>query len=102
MSSSSSNNAPPIKTVHVRIEGRVQGVCFRYWTQQEAARRNLDGWVQNRADGSVEALFSGPEETVTDMLEACWTGPPSARVDNVTTDQAAAPAVAGFRVQATR
>lgn len=76
----------PVKSVRVVIRGRVQGVWFRAWTQQEAQRRGLAGWVRNRADGSVEAFFHGPKGVVNDMMEACWSGPPSARVDHLTPD----------------
>ena len=70
-------------TVRVRIEGRVQGVWYRGWTCKMASNLGLSGWVRNRADGSVEALFSGPIKSVTKMLEACHSGPPAARVDKV-------------------
>jgi acylphosphatase len=65
----------------VMIRGRVQGVGFRAWTEHEARRRTLDGWVRNRRDGAVEAVFAGPPEIVADMIEACRRGPLSARVD---------------------
>jgi acylphosphatase len=68
---------------HVIIKGRVQGVGFRYWAEQEALLRGLEGFVRNLRDGSVEALFSGPEKTVTDVLEACRQGPPGAWVSAV-------------------
>jgi acylphosphatase len=61
----------------------VQGVWYRGWTEEEATRRGLRGWVRNRRDGSVEALFSGPAAIVQDMIEACWKGPPAARVEAV-------------------
>jgi acylphosphatase len=76
-------------TVSVRIRGRVQGVWYRGWTEEEAARRGLRGWVRNRRDGSVEALFSGPAAIVQDMIEACWKGPPAARVEAVELSTAA-------------
>ncbi len=69
--------------VSVRIRGRVQGVWYRGWTEEEAARRGLRGWVRNRRDGSVEALFCGPVAIVGDMIGACWKGPPAARVEAV-------------------
>lgn len=69
--------------VRVRISGRVQGVWFRAWTVQKAAARGLCGWVRNRADGSVEALFIGPAGDVEAMIADCGTGPPKARVDKV-------------------
>jgi acylphosphatase len=65
----------------VTIRGRVQGVGFRAWTEHEATRRALDGWARNRRDGSVEAVFAGPPETVAAMIEACRRGPPMSRVD---------------------
>lgn len=88
--------AGPVRTVLVRIEGRVQGVWFRGWTVQQAMRRGLAGWVRNRSDGSVEALFSGPEPQVDAMLAACREGPPSARVVNVTLRPADPPERPGF------
>lgn len=71
------------KAVLVRIEGRVQGVWYRGWTVQEAVRRGLRGWVRNRTDGSVEALFAGPAASVDAMVAACRHGPPSARVSGL-------------------
>jgi acylphosphatase len=68
---------------HVLIRGRVQGVAYRAWTEGEALRRGLAGWVRNRRDGSVEAVFAGSRETVDDMLTACREGPPAARVDAI-------------------
>ncbi len=68
---------------HVLIRGRVQGVGYRMWTEDEALERGLAGWVRNRRDGSVEALFAGPSEAVADMVEACRQGPPGSRVDAV-------------------
>lgn len=85
------------KTVRVRIEGRVQGVWFRAWTHGEAQQRGLRGWVRNRRDGSVEALFIGPTSAVDDMLEACWQGPPAARVDTVIPAPAEDDGSTGFR-----
>ena len=71
----------PETTVRVIIRGRVQGVWYRAWTEGEARGLGLDGWVRNCADGSVEALFSGPEDTVRQMIARCHRGPPVARVD---------------------
>ncbi len=76
----------PEKSVRIVIEGRVQAVWFRAWTTQEAQRRNLRGWVRNRPDGTVEALFSGAVADVDEMIEACRQGPPAAQV--VSVDQA--------------
>ena len=79
------------KTVTVRIHGRVQGVWYRGWTVQEASRRGLTGWVRNRRDGSVEALFHGPTEKVEAMVDLCRRGPPAARVDTLRLTPVAAP-----------
>jgi len=67
----------------VTIRGRVQGVGYRYWVEQQATAYALEGWVRNRRDGSVEALFSGPGDVVSNMVAACRRGPSSARVDAV-------------------
>jgi acylphosphatase len=67
----------------VRITGRVQGVGYRAWVDHQATLRHLEGWVRNRRDGSVEALFAGPEEVVSGMIASCRRGPSSARVEAV-------------------
>lgn len=69
--------------VEVRITGRVQGVCFRAWTQDEALSLGLQGWVRNCPDASVEACFEGEDSLVEEMLRRCHEGPPLARVQNV-------------------
>ena len=69
--------------VKARIFGRVQGVWYRAWTEKEASRRGLCGWVRNRTDGSVEAVFAGERTQVEAMLEACRIGPPAARVTDI-------------------
>ena len=85
------------KAVLVRIEGRVQGVFYRGWTVDEAIRRGLGGWVRNRRDGSVEALFAGSNKAVDDMVAACSRGPAAARVTSVSTKAAEFPDRPGFR-----
>jgi acylphosphatase len=67
----------------VRISGRVQGVGYRAWVEHRARSHGLEGWVRNRHDGSVEALFSGPADAVADMIARCRRGPSSARVEAV-------------------
>lgn len=64
------------RVVRAEIHGRVQRVGFRAWTEREARARGLDGWVRNRADGTVEAVFAGSEAAVEAMLAACADGPP--------------------------
>jgi acylphosphatase len=65
----------------VRIRGRVQRVGYRAWAEHVALQRGLEGWVRNRADGSVDAVFAGPASVVEGMIEACRRGPPGAQVD---------------------
>jgi len=89
------------EAVAVRIEGRVQGVWYRGWTVDEATRRGLRGWVRNRADGSVEALFIGPAEAVSAMVAACRTGPTAARVSGVSPAPAEDDGSHGFRQRPT-
>ena len=71
------------RNVHVLIHGFVQGVSFRAWTQHQAQLHGLCGWVRNRRDGAVEAVFSGPGDLVDVMLKACHEGPAGSRVDRV-------------------
>lgn len=90
-----------MKRVRVVIEGRVQGVWFRGWTVDEANKRGLDGWVRNRRDGTVEAVFAGDDAVVDDMVKACWQGPPAAHVQNVTVHDAPEAVAPGFDQAAT-
>lgn len=72
-----------MKSVRVLVSGRVQGVGFRYATQQTAVEHGLTGWVRNLPDGRVEAVFHGPAEAVDAVLTWCEQGPPPARVESV-------------------
>ncbi len=67
----------------VTITGRVQGVGYRAWVEHRARAHDLEGWVRNRRDGSVEALFAGPADVVSEMVASCRRGPSSARVEAV-------------------
>lgn len=84
-------------TQRLVISGRVQGVGFRYWTAREAERRDLSGWVRNLPDGTVEALVSGSEPAVRDMVAACERGPRLANVVSVEASPAEPPDAVGFR-----
>ncbi len=77
----------------VTIRGRVQGVGYRAWVEHRARAHGVEGWVRNRRDGSVEALFAGPEDVVVDMIALCRRGPVSARVDVVQDESANADAL---------
>ncbi|WP_426245938.1 acylphosphatase [Nocardioides sp. LHG3406-4] len=67
----------------VIVRGHVQGVFFRASCAQEAARHDVAGWVSNRPDGTVEALFEGERDSVEAMVAWCRVGPPAAVVDGV-------------------
>ena len=87
------------RAVQVRVTGRVQGVSFRVWTQAEARRLGLAGWVRNERDGSVSALLVGPGEAVATMIERLHAGPPGARVADVRAeDVEQSEPLAGFRI----
>jgi acylphosphatase len=70
--------------VGVRISGRVQGVSYRYATWQQARSLGVSGWVRNLAGGDVEVCIEGEESAVTALVEWCSSGPPAARVEQVT------------------
>ena len=74
-----------MKRIHVYISGLVQGVFFRGATRRVAADLNLTGWVRNMEDGRVEALLEGADDDVDKMIAWCKTGPPAAKVEQVTT-----------------
>jgi acylphosphatase len=91
-------NEPDSRCVRVLIEGRVQGVGFRYWTERVARELGLTGWVRNRRDGSVEALFAGSAEAVGEMLDRARDGPPSAAVASVRILEENADTPVGFEI----
>jgi acylphosphatase len=75
---------------HLVIRGRVQGVGYRAFVEDAAFDHGLVGWVRNRRNGDVEAVFAGPAAAVNEMTDACRRGPPGARVDNVDEREATA------------
>jgi acylphosphatase len=79
---------------HVLIRGRVQGVGYRAWTEVTALERGLEGWVRNRRDGSVEAVFSGPQGDVAAMIAECRRGPPGAWIETIDQREATAEEIA--------
>jgi acylphosphatase len=88
-----------MRTVRVRIFGRVQGVFFRASCARLADDLGVTGWVRNLPHGDLEAVFQGPDAAVDEMLAWCRHGPPHARVDGV--DVEAEPPIrdTGFRVE---
>ncbi|WP_434051576.1 MAG: acylphosphatase [Roseibium sp.] len=89
------------ETFHVIVEGRVQGVGYRAWCANAAVARGLSGWVRNRRTGAVEAVFSGPSDTVSDMLEHLWRGPTFASVRAVTPTSSDEPLSGEFEIRET-
>ena len=87
------------RSVQVRIEGNVQGVGFRNWTQRLAGQLSLTGWVRNRRDGSVEAVFSGAAQAVEEAVKRCRMGPRSAKVTDVTVINENVALVDGFQIR---
>jgi acylphosphatase len=77
-----------MKTQHLRIHGRVQGVWYRESMRREAERLGVAGWVRNAPDGSVEAVIQGPDEAVDALVEWAHGGPPQARVGRIDLSEA--------------
>ena len=71
------------RSVQVRISGEVQGCAYRDWTEKNAHMLGIAGWVRNRKDGSVEAMFAGPDTSVDEMISRCKEGPAAAQVKQV-------------------
>lgn len=71
---------------HVVVSGRVQGVFFRQKTLERARQRGITGWVRNRDDGRVEAVFEGDDDAVRSMIDWCRRGPRLAVVEEVSVD----------------
>jgi acylphosphatase len=69
--------------LHAIIRGRVQGVFFRAWTRETGQRLQLNGWVRNNPDGTVETMAEGSRETLEEFLRRCWQGPPAAQVKDI-------------------
>ncbi len=89
------------KSVRARIHGRVQGVWYRGWTVETASAFGLNGWVCNRSDGTVEAVFAGPAAAVDRMLEACREGPSAAIVRDIVIELAEDPGTGPFEQRST-
>ena len=78
------------------ISGRVHGVGYRAWMVAQASAMGVDGWVRNRADGTVEALMSGEADAVEELARACRRGPRFAQVDSIVEEKADPPGEPGF------
>lgn len=86
------------RAVEVRVSGEVQGVSFRWYAAQEAARLGVAGWIRNESDGSVLAHVQGPADAVEEMLTWCRHGSPAARVSDVAVQDVASIDASDFRV----
>ena len=91
---------PLPKRIHLRVCGRVQGVCYRAHTHEKAHALKLTGWVQNLPNGDVEILAEGTPEALDQLLSFCHRGPPAAEVDEVLVSWAEASAeFSGFSIR---
>ncbi|WP_417688824.1 acylphosphatase [Roseibium sp.] len=86
----------PLVSAYVTVIGRVQGVGYRAWCAREAERLGLHGWIRNRLDGSVEAIYHGRAERVEEMVRLSAKGPRWAKVEQILSTPCDAPDVAGF------
>jgi acylphosphatase len=84
---------------HVVVHGDVQGVFFRDSTRDEAERRGVAGWVTNRSDGAVEAVFEGEPDAVAAMVDFCRSGPRRASVERVDETEEEPEGLEGFEVR---
>ena len=85
-----------LTSLRLRIEGFVQAVGYRHFVMEEARKLNLDGWIRNRSDGTVEALASGSTKAVEAFVAVCMRGPPGSTVKNVELHKAEPPEEMGF------
>ena len=83
----------------VVASGEVQGVFFRDATRKEASARGVAGWVRNRSDGAVEAVFEGPQDAVSAMVDFCRAGPGSSRVEDLEVESEEPEGLSGFEVR---
>ncbi|MFZ4578140.1 MAG: acylphosphatase [Myxococcota bacterium] len=90
---------PPDSQCIVRITGKVQRVKFRESTKAQARELGVRGWVRNTLDGSVEAMFQGPEDKVAALVDWCRVGPQKARVDAVLSTPAPLEPCVGFQLR---
>jgi len=83
----------------VVVHGQVQGVGFRYSVLRMAQQREVAGWISNRADGAVEAVFEGDEAAVDGLVDLCRAGPRGAEVERVDVSEEEPEGLTGFSVR---
>ena len=93
------NVQPALVRRRIVVHGRVQGVAFRYYARERARAHNVSGWVENRPDGTVEAVLEGDSEAVDRVVRFFETGPPQARVERVDVSDEAPQGLSGFSVR---
>ena len=86
------------RAVEITVTGRVQGVAFRYYAQEQAHRLGVTGWVRNEPDGAVAVHVEGDDDAVDAMVAWCGEGPSYARVVGVAVRPAEATGARGFEV----
>jgi acylphosphatase len=84
---------------HVTISGEVQGVFFRETARRKATEAGVAGWITNRSDGRVEAVFEGPPEAVDELVDFCRHGPTAATVEDIDVQTEEPESVSGFDVR---
>lgn len=88
-----------MQTIRIVLSGRVQGVGFRAWAERRARELGLSGWIRNRRDGTVEAVFAGRTARVDEMVGSCRRGPTHARVEVLERYDEATPPPPGFQIR---
>lgn len=88
-----------MKALHATVTGRVQGVSFRYYTDERARELGVAGWVRNEPDGSVALHAEGADDAVDALVDWCRTGPALAKVRNVAVREAAETGATSFEVR---
>jgi acylphosphatase len=84
---------------HVTIHGDVQGVFFRETTRRKATEAGVSGWISNRSNGTVEAVFEGPAEAVDELVDFSREGPTAATVERVDVREESPEGMSGFEVR---
>jgi acylphosphatase len=87
-----------VKAIQARVTGRVQGVSFRWYAQDQARTLGVRGWVRNEPDGSVLLHAEGDDEAVDSLVEWCRQGPSMAKVSNVAVREAAPSGATSFDI----
>jgi acylphosphatase len=84
---------------HVTVHGDVQGVFFRETARRKATEAGISGWIANRSDGTVEAVFEGPSEAVEELVAFCRDGPTAATVERADVTEEKPEGLIGFNVR---